>query len=259
MFTKVYILQDPRKKTPEEVYGYDEWFLNPHILEYKPENCTIVTRVPFLFPLMVVPNKYLIVKEQHLASDYRDEEYLNTELERYYHENDEEYLANLPPETKAMRLLAKIFIQIIHAELKDKDQADKYFQIVTDIREFGMTAIEKNYPWSYIKDTVVKHIDQNLRMSPPITFAKLQELYPYEVLSDSGELKKVCQKVLDENPKSIGDYKKGKINSINHLKGQVMKLTKGKADIVKVETILIEKLKSTNQSSLVPSNSSSIP
>jgi|FAXJ01.1.fsa_nt_gi Asp-tRNA(Asn)/Glu-tRNA(Gln) amidotransferase B subunit len=242
MFTKVYTLKDPRKDTTEEVYGYDEWFLNPSILAYKPDNCTIVTRVPFLFPLIVVPNKYLTIKEQHLASDYREDGYLNTELERYYHENDEEYLANLPPETKAMRLLAKIFIQIIHPELKDKDQAQKYFEMVTDIEEFGMTAIEKKYPWAYIKETVIKHIDQNLRMSPPFTFAKLQELYPYEIVSDDGALNEYCQQVLTDNPKSIVDYKKGKLNALNHLKGQVMKLTKGKADILKVELILKSKL-----------------
>lgn len=238
MFTKVYILSDPRKQTTEEVYGYDEWFLNPEILAYKPEDCTIVTRVPFLFPLMVVPNKYLKVKEQHLASDYREDGYLNTELERYYHENDEEYLNNLPPEAKAMRLLAKIFIQVIHAELKDKEQASKYFEMVTDIREFGMTAIEKKYPWSYIKNTVIKHIDQNLRMAPPITFTELQKLYPCEVVSDDGALNEYCKQVLTANPKSIVDYKKGKVNALNHLKGQVMRLTKGKADIVKVEIIL---------------------
>jgi len=242
MFAKVYILQDPRKTITEEVYGYDEWFLNPEILAYKPEDCTIVTRVPFLFPLLVVPNKYLKVKEQHLASDYRDEGYLNTELERYYHENDEEYLNNLPLETKAMRLMAKIFIQIIHAELKDRKQGRKYFETMTDIKEFVVTAIEKKYPWSYIKETVIKHIDQNLRMSPPITFAELQRIYPCEVLSDNNELEIICDQVIKDNPKSIVDYRKGKINSLNHLKGQVMKATKGKADINIVGEILLKKL-----------------
>ena len=242
MFTKVYTLQDPRKQTTEEVYGYDEWFLNPEILAYRPEDCTVVTRVPFLFPLLVVPNKYLKVKEQHLASDYREDGYLNTELERYYHENDEEYLANLPFEAKANRLLAKIFIQIIHAELKDKEQASKYFQVATDIREFALAAIEKNYPWSYIKDTVIKHIDQNLRMAPPITFAKLQEMFPYEVVTDDGILHEYCDKVLSDNAKSIVDYKKGKVNALNHLKGQVMRLCKGKGDIVKIELLLKSKM-----------------
>ena len=92
MFTKVYTLQDPHKQTTEEVYGYDEWFLSPEVLKWVPEDCTLVTRVPLHFPLLVVPNKYLVVKEQYLASDYREDEYLNTELERYYHENDKEYL-----------------------------------------------------------------------------------------------------------------------------------------------------------------------
>ena len=242
MFTKVYTLQDPRKQTTEDVYGYDEWYLSPEVLKWKPEDCTLVTRVPLHFPLLVVPNKYLKVKEQCLGSDYNEEGYLNNELERYYHENDEEYLNNLPPESKAMRLLSKIVIQIIHAELKDKEQAYNYFTMTTDLGEFGMTAIEKKYPWSYVKETVIKHIDQNLRMSPPITFAELQKLFPYEVVSDDGALNEYCEQVLTENPKSIVDYKKGKVNALNHLKGQVMKMTKGKADIMKVELILKSKM-----------------
>lgn len=242
MFTKVYTLSDPRKTTTEDVYGYDEWFLSAEVLKWVPEDCTLVTRKPLVFPLLVVPNKYLKVKEQCLGSDYNGEGYLNNELERYYHENDEEYLNNLPPEAKAMRLMAKIFIQIIHAELKDKEQAGKYFEMITDIKEFAVAAIEKKYPWSYIKDTVIKHIDQNLRMAPPITFAELQKQNPYEVVSDDGALNEYCEQVLRDNPKSIVDYKKGKVNAINHLKGQVMRLSKGKADVVKVETILKSKL-----------------
>ena len=242
MFTKVYTLQDPRKSTSEEVYGYDEWFLSPEVLKWVPEDCTIVTRVPLYFPLLVVPNKYLKVKEQCLGSDYNEEGYLNNELEQYYHDNDEEYLANLPEEAKVNRLLAKIFIQIIHTELKDHAQSRDYFQSETDIRDFAVTAIQKNYPWSYIKETVIKHIDQNIRMAPPITFSELQKLHPYEVVSDDGALNEYCQQVLTDNPKSIVDYKKGKLNALNHLKGQVMRLTKGKADIVKVETILKSKL-----------------
>jgi Asp-tRNA(Asn)/Glu-tRNA(Gln) amidotransferase B subunit len=214
----------------------------PRVLKWVPEDCTVVTRVPLHFPLLVVPNKYLKIKEQCLGSDYNEEGYLNNELERYYHENDEEYLNSLPPEANAMRLMAKIFIQVIHAELKDKDQSKDYLQMPTDIGEFAMTAIEKKYPWSYVKDTVIKHIDQTIRMAPPVTFAKLQEQHPYEVVSDDGVLNEYCQQVLTANPKSIVDYKKGKVNALNHLKGQVMKMTKGKADIMKVETILKSKM-----------------
>jgi aspartyl-tRNA(Asn)/glutamyl-tRNA(Gln) amidotransferase subunit B len=48
--------------------------------------------------------------------------------------------------------------------------------------------------------------------------------------------------VLANNPKSIADYKKGKLNALNHLKGQVMRETKGKADIGVVTKIMLDKL-----------------
>lgn len=61
-------------------------------------------------------------------------------------------------------------------------------------------------------------------------------------MSDDGALNEYCEQVLRDNPKSIVDYKKGKLNALNHLKGQVMKLSKGKANITKVELILKSKM-----------------
>jgi aspartyl-tRNA(Asn)/glutamyl-tRNA(Gln) amidotransferase subunit B len=40
----------------------------------------------------------------------------------------------------------------------------------------------------------------------------------------------VCSEVIRANPKSVEDYKAGKAAAINFLKGQVMKLSKGKAN-----------------------------
>ncbi len=85
------------------------------------------------------------------------------------------------------------------------------------------------------------HVDLN-QYWPCISYTDLMSLHPYESLSDDGALNVICDKVLANNPKSIIDYKKGKLNALNHLKGQVMKETKGKADIQKVESILKEKM-----------------
>ena len=48
--------------------------------------------------------------------------------------------------------------------------------------------------------------------------------------SDIGAIESLCREVIAANPKSVEDYKAGKVAAINFLKGQVMKLSKGKAN-----------------------------
>ncbi len=48
--------------------------------------------------------------------------------------------------------------------------------------------------------------------------------------SDLGAIELLCGEVIAANPKSVEDYKAGKAAAINFLKGQVMKLSKGKAN-----------------------------
>jgi aspartyl-tRNA(Asn)/glutamyl-tRNA(Gln) amidotransferase subunit B len=48
--------------------------------------------------------------------------------------------------------------------------------------------------------------------------------------SDLGAIESLCNEVIAAHPKSVEDYKAGKMAAINFLKGQVMKLSKGKAN-----------------------------
>ena len=63
-------------------------------------------------------------------------------------------------------------------------------------------------------------------------------------VSDTGAIEKFCDDALAANPKSVADYKAGKVAALNALKGQVMKLSKGKANPGLVGEILERKLKS---------------
>ncbi len=49
-------------------------------------------------------------------------------------------------------------------------------------------------------------------------------------VSDTGAIQAMVQQVIDANPKSVADYKAGKKAAAGFLVGQVMKLSKGKAD-----------------------------
>lgn len=62
-------------------------------------------------------------------------------------------------------------------------------------------------------------------------------------MSDEGAIKEIVEKVVDNNPKSIEDYKAGKDRALGFLVGQVMKETHGKANPGVVNKLLLEILK----------------
>jgi aspartyl-tRNA(Asn)/glutamyl-tRNA(Gln) amidotransferase subunit B len=62
-------------------------------------------------------------------------------------------------------------------------------------------------------------------------------------VSDTGAIEKLCDEAIAANPKSVEDYRGGKVAALNSLKGQVMKLSKGKANPALVGEILEKKLK----------------
>ncbi|HHT16114.1 MAG TPA: Asp-tRNA(Asn)/Glu-tRNA(Gln) amidotransferase subunit GatB [Papillibacter sp.] len=55
---------------------------------------------------------------------------------------------------------------------------------------------------------------------------------------DPSQLTSLCQKAIDENPKTVSDYKNGKEKAIKALVGAVMRATKGRADALAAEAEL---------------------
>src|SRR5207244_6352241 len=51
-----------------------------------------------------------------------------------------------------------------------------------------------------------------------------------EQLSDVSAIEALCDQVIAANPKAVADFKAGNLASLNFVKGQVMKLSKGKAN-----------------------------
>lgn len=60
------------------------------------------------------------------------------------------------------------------------------------------------------------------------------------MISDDKELRNTVLRVLDNNPKSVSDYKKGKTKALGYLVGQTMKEMDGRADPSQINKILIE-------------------
>ena len=59
-----------------------------------------------------------------------------------------------------------------------------------------------------------------------------------EQVSDTGALEALCQQAIANSAKAVAEYKAGKLQAINSIKGQVMKLSQGKANPAVVGQIL---------------------
>ena len=62
-------------------------------------------------------------------------------------------------------------------------------------------------------------------------------------VSDAGAIEAFCDQAIAAHPGPVADYKAGKAAALNFLKGQVMKLSKGKANPALAGEILERKLK----------------
>ncbi len=92
-----------------------------------------------------------------------------------------------------------------------------------------------------ITGTIAKEIYEKMFESDfaPKAYVEEQGL---AMVSDDGALQEVVKQVLEQNPKSVEDYRNGKEKAIGFLVGQTMKAMQGKANPGKVNELLKEML-----------------
>ncbi|MBS3070874.1 Asp-tRNA(Asn)/Glu-tRNA(Gln) amidotransferase subunit GatB [Candidatus Pacearchaeota archaeon] len=76
----------------------------------------------------------------------------------------------------------------------------------------------------------------------PDSFSPLKEMEKHTKISSEDEIEKIVKQVVKENSKAIEDYKSGNENALNFLVGQIMKLSKKRADFKTAKEILIKNL-----------------
>ena len=62
----------------------------------------------------------------------------------------------------------------------------------------------------------------------PKSFSIKEKKDIFKIAEDA--VQNICQKVIEQNPKAVQDYKEGQENSLNFLIGQVMKQSQRRAD-----------------------------
>jgi aspartyl-tRNA(Asn)/glutamyl-tRNA(Gln) amidotransferase subunit B len=93
-----------------------------------------------------------------------------------------------------------------------------------------------------ISSTQAKEVFAGMFVAPGKTAAQVAEEKGLKQESDTGAIETICVQILAANPKAVAEYKAGKTASINFLKGQVMKLSQGKANPNVVAEVLARKL-----------------
>ena len=73
--------------------------------------------------------------------------------------------------------------------------------------------------------------------------AKIVDKKGLAQVSDAGAIERFCDEAIAVNPGPAADYRAGKVAALNFLKGQVMKLSKGKANPALAGEILERKLR----------------
>lgn len=86
------------------------------------------------------------------------------------------------------------------------------------------------------KDVFMKAFDENKDPSEIVKEEGLQQI------SDTSSLEPMIQEIIDNNPKSVADYKAGKKKTLGFFVGQVMKATKGQANPAVVNEVIVKLL-----------------
>ncbi len=148
------------------------------------------------------------------------------------------YFETIARQARNPKLLANWVINNLRAKMTEhhsglnelRFQASSLLELVRLVEEKTISASAAQQVFSHMFDTGKQ----------PASI--VQELGLAQV-SDMAAIEKFCEEAIAANPGPAADYRAGKIAALNFLKGQVMKLSKGKANPGLAGEILEKKLK----------------
>jgi len=132
--------------------------------------------------------------------------------------------------------------QQVDEEIKSRNLLEPLEQVIGGVREGKISVLTAmKLAAEFWEEPLVESVatvrgENQKRLDEAIESRGLKQI------SDSGELERICGEVITANPRQAEDYRSGKEKAFNSLVGQVMKLTKGKANPQQVTEILKRKL-----------------
>lgn len=177
------------------------------------------------------------VKEE--ANDYRYFPEPDLPEMRISAEEVESIRAKLPelPDHKTKRFIDSYGLTVAQAEILtlSRQFAEFYEDAVKDGEKFNIDAN------SVANHLINRKVDIDIALPAEIVKEIMEK--KSGMIADEGELQKMIEEVISENPKSVEDYQKGKETAIQFMIGMVQRKAKGKANIAKVKTLLEQLLK----------------
>ena len=111
------------------------------------------------------------------------------------------------------------------------------------IKQFNISAKHLSQLIKLIEDGIVYNRQAREIFTKMLDFDKDPHEYVEQSTITEEELLLVVKQVLDDNPKSIIDYKKGKDKAVGYLVAQVMKVTQNKANPALINRLIVKELK----------------
>lgn len=138
---------------------------------------------------------------------------------------------------EVLRLCANYIITDLQALLKEKAMPARELLISPeDFAEFITLIYEGKITSKVAKDILREMFGRGTEPHRIIEEKNLEQM------SDEGEIKKIVEQIIAENPGPAGDYKNGKLEALQFLVGKVMSATKGKANPKMAQEILRQNL-----------------
>lgn len=137
------------------------------------------------------------------------------------------------PKTVANCMIGQMFGRM------DTDAAKEAFQVKTSpeqLKELVLLLDSGKIKMNLVKSTLEKMLDTGNSAGEFLSESDLAGL-------DEGVLKGACEQAVASNPAAVQDYLSGKEKALKAILGTVMKATRGRADAVQAEQLLIQLIK----------------
>ncbi len=236
-------------RTKEHAHDY-RYFPDPDLMPFEPTDAWLATLKARMVELPLT-RKQRFMREYLLpapdAETFKNDVPLGNDFEQEIKSIPDKVQGE--QRTKKIKSVANWMINNLRAEIakkKEKQPLVEFRDQIGSVKPFPIGAIVELVD---LIDNNTANISTAQQVIFPLMFetgkspaAIVQEKGLAQV-SDTNAIEKFCDEVIIANPGPANDFKTGKAAALNFLKGQVMKLSKGKANPALVGEILERKLK----------------
>ncbi len=237
-------------RTKEHAHDY-RYFPEPDLMPFQPTEAW-VSEVQSRVVELPLARKQRFMRDYQLPASDAQTFVWNVPLGNYFEEEVRGIPAQVEGERRAkkIKMLANFVINNLQAEIAKQGKMPSSMLpsegTIDEIRPYPThgfivdlaNLVENNIANSATAQVVISEMVRTGK-SPTVI---IREKGLAQV-SDAGAIEKLCDEAIAANPGPAADYKAGKAAALNFLKGQVMKLSKGKANPALAGEILERKLK----------------